>query len=124
MDEEKLCNTCKSFSMMYSAGGGAGDGGPLGFGTCERGVCDGQWRHEDDEVAEDFSCSRWESSGEGTSMKPTTLEEVIKEFALKFKKGATDLNDPVTAAMFASELARKIRRRMSEDKETNERCRM
>jgi len=57
-------------------------------------------------------------------MKPTTLEEVIKEFALKFKKGATDLNDPVTAAMFASELARKIRRRMSEDKETNERCRM
>ena len=43
-------------------------------------------------------------------MKPTTLEEVIKEFALKFKKGATDLNDPVTAAMFASELARKIRR--------------
>ena len=57
-------------------------------------------------------------------MKPTTLEEVIKEFALKFKKGATDLNDPVTAAMFAGELARKIRRRMSEDKETNERCRM
>ena len=43
-------------------------------------------------------------------MKPTTLEEVIKEFALKFKKGATDLNDPVTAAMFASELAGKIRR--------------
>ena len=46
----------------------------------------------------------------GGGMKPTTLEEVIKEFALKFKKGATDLNDPVTAAMFAGELARKIRK--------------
>lgn len=43
-------------------------------------------------------------------MKPKTLEDVIKTFALKFKKGATDLNDPVTAAMFAAELAGKIRK--------------
>ena len=46
----------------------------------------------------------------GCKMKPKTLEEVIKAFALKFKKGATDLNDPATAVMFAGELARKIRR--------------
>ena len=43
-------------------------------------------------------------------MKLKTLEDVIKLFGMKFKKGATDLNDPVTAAMFASELAAKIRR--------------
>ena len=39
-----------------------------------------------------------------------TLEAVIKAFAMKFKKGATNLNDPITAAMFAAELAGKIRR--------------
>jgi len=43
-------------------------------------------------------------------MKPKTLEAVIKAFALKFKKGATDLNDPTMAQMFASELAAAIRR--------------
>ena len=43
-------------------------------------------------------------------MKQKTLEEVIKAFALKFKHGATDLNDPITAAVFAAELAGKIRK--------------
>ena len=46
----------------------------------------------------------------GVRMKPKTLEDVIKLFAMKFKKGATDLNDETTAAMFAAELAGKIRK--------------
>ena len=45
-----------------------------------------------------------------SDMKPKTLEEVIKTFCLKFKKGATDLNDPITASVFAAELAGKIKR--------------
>jgi len=48
-------------------------------------------------------------------MKPKKLEEVIKQFAMKFKKGATDLNDKTTAAMFAAELASKIRKHLEKD---------
>ena len=40
--------------------------------------------------------------------QPKTLTELITKFVMKFKKGATDLNDPTTASMFARELAKQI----------------
>ena len=42
--------------------------------------------------------------------QPVTLEALIKKFVMKFKKGATDLNDETMAIIFASELAARINR--------------
>ena len=58
--DEKVCATCKHFTQLFTAGGGAGDGSALPWGECGLGVTDGEWRRGDNEVGTSFSCSKWE----------------------------------------------------------------